>query len=94
MFCFLCSLPFVVLPGLATAIADAVNSELFEFAQDVEEIVNARTMSGSSAGSVRYGNNFGVIFETIRRRTPQERLEYRQNRAARRAQAGNVEGGS
>jgi len=75
----------------ATTIADAVTAELFEMAQDAEEIIHARTVSGSSAGSVRYGDNFGVIYELIRRRTPQERLEYRQRRAARRAEAGNTE---
>lgn len=68
----------------ATATADAVNAELFEMAQNIQEVIQARTMSGSSAGSVRYGDIFGVLLEIMRRRTPQERLEYRQRRSARR----------
>ena len=42
----------------ATATADAVTyAELFEMVQDLQEVVQARTMSGSSAGRVRSGGN-------------------------------------
>lgn len=75
----------------ANTIAEAVSAELFEMAQDAEEIIHARTNSGSSAGRIGYESVFGEVFQVIRNRTPQQRLEYRQRRAARRAEAGNAD---